>query len=556
MAQPIQAVQIYYEHPFGAEREVLREFFSFVGCLVKTTMMPVETMLEKHKSLVNPESERITHLFLTDRPPKGIALSKNEMWCSFRILKRELTINGKAILHNGLHIEANSRVHLMAGMIMAGLGVEGKVAALELSDLHGYTTASGHDGRVFMNRITDFLRERGLPEEKREIVLNKLSTVFVNAQGLWMPENGVSRLKTLYAEVQRTILPYARTKGSQYLDFTGRLFNVLTDWVTIPDGDKNDVVLTPRYITNLMARLCEVDRDSYVWDYATGTAGFLVSSMRLMIEDADAHIADLQEREIKKRDIRCKQLLGIELRDDIYLLAVLNMILMGDGSTNIIMGDSLKYDGTYQQGDMKGKKFPANKFLLNPPYSAPGKGFNFVKKALSNMTTGKAAVLIQENAGSGQGLPFTKEILESNTLLASIHCADIFCGKAGVQTAIYLFEVGKPHDVDKEVVFIDMSNDGYARQNRKKASSDKNLQNKDHAVERYNEIVDIILDKRKKTDYYREGQEVIRDTISLNGDDWTFANHKKIDTTPTEEDFKAVVAAYLSYRVKCLMENK
>ena len=100
MAQPIQAVQIYFEHPFGAEREVLREFFSFVGCLVKTTMMPVETMLEKHKSLVNQESERITHLFLTDRPPEGIVLSKNEMWCSFRILKRELTINGKAILHN------------------------------------------------------------------------------------------------------------------------------------------------------------------------------------------------------------------------------------------------------------------------------------------------------------------------------------------------------------------------------------------------------------------------------------------------------------------------
>lgn len=100
MAQPIQAVQIYFEHPFGAEREVLREFFSFVGCLVKTTMMPVETMLEKHKSLVNPESERIAHLFLTDQPPEGIVLSKNEMWCSFRILKRELTINGKAILRN------------------------------------------------------------------------------------------------------------------------------------------------------------------------------------------------------------------------------------------------------------------------------------------------------------------------------------------------------------------------------------------------------------------------------------------------------------------------
>ena len=56
MTQPIQAVQIYFEHPFGAEREVLREFFSFAGCLVKTTMIPVETMLEKHKSLVNPVS--------------------------------------------------------------------------------------------------------------------------------------------------------------------------------------------------------------------------------------------------------------------------------------------------------------------------------------------------------------------------------------------------------------------------------------------------------------------------------------------------------------------
>ena len=100
MAQPIQAVQICYEHPFGAEREVLKEFFSFAGCLVKTTMMPVETMLEKHKSLVDSESERIAHLFLTDRSPEGIALSKNEMWCSFRILKQELTINKKAILHN------------------------------------------------------------------------------------------------------------------------------------------------------------------------------------------------------------------------------------------------------------------------------------------------------------------------------------------------------------------------------------------------------------------------------------------------------------------------
>lgn len=83
MTQPIQAVQIYFEHPFGAEREVLREFFSFAGCLVKTTMIPVETMLEKHKSLVNPGSERITHLFLTDRPPEALCYQKTKYGAAF-----------------------------------------------------------------------------------------------------------------------------------------------------------------------------------------------------------------------------------------------------------------------------------------------------------------------------------------------------------------------------------------------------------------------------------------------------------------------------------------
>ena len=62
------------------------------------------------------------------------------------------------------------------------------------------------------------------------------------------------------------------------------------------------------------------------------------------------------------------------------------------------------------------------------------------------MSSGRAAILIQENAGSGNGLPYTKEILENNTLVASIHMSDIFCGKAGVQTAIYVFDVGVRHN--------------------------------------------------------------------------------------------------------------
>ena len=211
----------------------------------------------------------------------------------------------------------------------------------------------------------------------------------------------------------------------------------LNEWVDIPDGEKNDIVLTPRYVCELMAKLCKVNKDSFVWDYATGSAGFLISSMKQMIKDAEENIKSSEKLQKKIADIKYHQLLGIEKRADIYMLAVLNMILMGDGSTNILHKDSLtEFDGNYEQGEDAGNPFPANVFLLNPPYSAPGKGFVFVKRALSKMKNGRAAILIQENAGSGNGLPYTKEILENNTLVASIHMSDIFCGKSGVQTAI------------------------------------------------------------------------------------------------------------------------
>ena len=141
-------------------------------------------------------------------------------------------------------------------------------------------------------------------------------------------------------------------------------------------------------------------------------------------------------------------------------------------------------------------------------------------------------------------------------MTASIHMGDIFCGKSSVQTAIYVFKVARPHELDDVVTFIDFSNDGYSRQNRKKSSQEVNLRNVDHAMERYAEVEAIILGKKPKTDYYTESNGlVIKDTISLNGNDWTYNQHKKIDTTPTEEDFKRTVANYLSWKVSALMKG-
>jgi hypothetical protein len=449
-------------------------------------------------------------------------------------------------MQDDLQISVGSRVELITGMILAGLGVPGKVAPLEIIDLKGQTGLNTNDGKVIIGKVSDFLTERDLPQEKKDMIVNDLSRVFIHS-GLYEPVNGESRLKTIYARVKTEILPIFTSP--QHLDFTGKLFTVLNEWVDIPDSEKNDVVLTPRYVAEMMAKLAKVDRNSFVWDYATGSAGFLISSMKLMLDDAKKHISSPKELEKKESEIKLRQLLGIERRSDIYLLAVLNMILMGDGSTNILHKDSLiDYSGNYEQGTEKDSAFPANVFLLNPPYSAEGRGFVFVEKALARMTNGRAAILIQENAGSGKGLPFTKDLLQNNTLLASIHMADIFKGKAGVQTAVYVFEVGKAHDEKQLVKFIDMSNDGYTRQNRKKSGLGVNLRNTDHAQERYQEACDLVNYGKKYLHYFTE-DEYIEDTITLNGDDWTFANHKKIDTMPTEEDFFKVVSEYLAWEV-------
>lgn len=484
--------------------------------------------------------DKITNLNLTS---EEIEKKSKEVENDIEIKLKNLN----QVMQDDLKISVGSRVELVTGLIMAGLGVDNKVSPLEINDLKGETGSKVNDGIVIINKIDSFLEERNLPQEKKHMIINDLSRVFIYSD-LWKPINGESKLKKVYTIVKNEIMPIFTS--ARHLDFTGKLFNVLNAWVDIPDGDKNDVVLTPRYVTELMAKLAQVNKDSYVWDYAVGSAGFLISSMKLMIRDAEERINSPKELKKKIAKIKYQQLLGIEKRSDIYLLAVLNMILMGDGSSNIIHKDSLtEFDGKYEQGDLNGKDFPANVFLLNPPYSAPRKGFIFVEKALSKMENGRAAILIQENAGSGIGLPYTKKLLQNNSLIASIHMPDIFKGKAGVQTAIYVFNIGIPHNEKQIVKFIDFTNDGYTRQNRKKSGQDVNLKNTNNAYERYDEIVNLVLYGKSYLRYFSE-KEYIEDTISLNGDDWTFSQHKKIDTIPTEEDFKNTIKEYLDWKVK------
>lgn len=445
-------------------------------------------------------------------------------------------------------LSTNDKLYVFTGLIMAGLATNG-VKRLEVSDLSSNDSETWNDGTIVLEHIKVFLTARHATTDKIKLITSLLGNV-LNNKTMWQPSNGESLIKSLFAQISRDIIPLL--ESNLHLDFTGKILNSLSDWVSIDNDKANDVVLTPSYVTHFMARLARTNKDSFVWDLAMGSGGFLVSAMDIMIKDAENKIQDKVELEAKVTNIKENQLLGVEILGNIYILAVLNMILMGDGSTHMYRDDS---HNLYTQ---LGKNFPATVFLLNPPYSAEGKGFIFVQEALSQMTEGYAAILIQENAGSGNGLPYTKNILKDNTLVASIRMPnDLFNGKASVQTAIYVFKVAEPHDKDNLVTFIDMSEDGYTRQNRKKSSQEVNLRNTDHAKERYAEVEAILLGKKPQTDYYTEKNgKVIKDSISLEGNDWTFGQHQVIDTTPTEDDFKKVVAEYLGWKVEQLLKGE
>lgn len=442
-------------------------------------------------------------------------------------------------------LSTNEKLYLFCGLIMAGLTTNG-VRPLEPSDLRGNDNDRNNDGTTLLQHIESFLYAKNCSNEKVEMIKGLLEGVFRKTV-LWKPKNGISLLHTLFEQVKKDIIPCL--ESNLHLDFTGKILNSLNDWVSIENDSANDVVLTPRYVTTLMAKMARTNKDSFVWDKAMGSAGFLVSAMDIMVKDATDKITDKQELADKIKHIKEQQLLGVEILGNIYILAVLNMILMGDGSSNVLNGDS--HDFTLPN------TFPANVFLLNPPYSAAGKGFNFVEEALSQMTDGYACILIQDSAGNGQGLPYTKRILTNNTLEASIKMpAGLFGSKASVSVYIFVFKVNRPHEEDDEVLFIDFSEDGYSRQNRKKSTQEVNLRDTDNAVARYDEVLALVLGKRPKTSYYTEANgKVIKDTITLNGDDWLFTNHKIVDTTPTEEDFRKTVSSFLSWKVSNLMKG-
>jgi len=443
----------------------------------------------------------------------------------------------------------NDRVYLVAASIMATIGIPNKVRPLDKDDLKSSSEKGDTDGDIIVRKLKAFLDEKKIPVEKKNLIIRTLENT-LTTENINKIEDGESQLRRVFTRIVDDIGIYY--KIGLTTDFTGKLFNEMYGWLGFTQDKLNDVVLTPSYIATLLVKLSRVDKDSYVWDFATGSAGLLVSAMNEMLIDAKNTIGspdELREKEIK---IKAEQLLGLELLSSVYMLAILNMILMGDGSSNILNEDSFDFDGKYGYGKTD-EKFPADAFILNPPYSAPGNGMNFVQNALGMMHKGYASIIIQSSAGSGKAIDYNKKILENNTLIASIKMPiDIFIGKSSVQTNIYVFKVAEKHHKDEMVKFIDFSDDGYTRTNRKKSS--KNLKDTNQAKERYEELVNLVRFGASKLDIFTS-KEYYENTIDpTNGADWN--QSAPIDTKPTLGDFKKTVSDYLAWEVSGILKQR
>ncbi|RVZ90005.1 VRR-NUC domain-containing protein [Helicobacter pylori] len=487
--------------------------------------------------------KRVDTLSLSDKDLERIREKKNQ-----EIEDCLTRLNNDIYKKEKLSLSEEDRLYLVVASIIANLGISNLVAPLKKEDLKSSDEVHQRDGDIMLRKIQSFLEHKHLPQEKKQSIISLLEPLLRNENDN-KAIDGESRLKRCFSEIVDNLGIYYKIGLST--DFTGKLFNEMYRWLGFTQDQLNDVVLTPPYVATLLARLSKVNKDSFVWDFATGSAGLLVASMNLMIEDAKKCITSLEELEQKIVHIKAKQLLGIEKLQKIYILAVLNMILMGDGSSQILNQDSLSgFDGKVND-----EEFKANAFVLNPPYSASGNGMVFVEQALEKMQSGYASVIIQSSAGSGKAKEYNVRILEKHTLLASIKMPlDLFIGKSSVQTHIYVFRVNEKHDAKQRVKFINFSNDGYARANRKKAKASHNLKDTHNAKERYNEVVDLVHIGKSCLKFLSEDDYYENTIDPKNGSDWN--QNKPTETKPELEDFKRTIADYLSYEVSLILKNQ
>ena len=87
------------------------------------------------------------------------------------------------IYQNEKGLGENDRVYLVAASIIATLGIPGKVASLEKSELKSSTEEGNTDGDIIVRKIKAFLNEKKTAEKrKKELIIRTLQNTLYNGQ--------------------------------------------------------------------------------------------------------------------------------------------------------------------------------------------------------------------------------------------------------------------------------------------------------------------------------------------------------------------------------------
>lgn len=279
---------------------------------------------------------------------------------------------------------------------------------------------------------------------------------FLNTNTKILEAGGDEGLRNLVGTLEDTVRPFMRS--NRRYDLIGKFYN---NFLKFANGDGGlGIVLTPQHMTELFVDLAEVHKDSVVMDICCGTGGFLISAMEKMETLAAGDGA-------KIADIREHQLVGVEANTTMFCLACSNMMLRGDGKSNIFQSDCFAMD----KGDIT--RFKPTVALLNPPYSdAKQPELAFVEAALDMLEpNGKAVALVPVSCAmttKKANAAVKKRILKKHTLVAVMSLPDqlFYDSDKSAVTCIMVFEAHKPHGETHKTWFANWKDDGFKESKR------------------------------------------------------------------------------------------
>lgn len=250
---------------------------------------------------------------------------------------------------------------------------------------------------------------------------------------------------------EKIFLPF---KNDEKQDILGRAYKIFLK--RAGQIDNKNIILTPDHIKTLMVQLARLNANDVVLDTCTGSGGFLMEAMETMLSLAD--------NEKQKQYIREEQLIGFEIDYVLFSLACSNMFLHGDGRTNMLYRSSL-VDGDNPQDKVlydyiKGLK--PTKVIINPPYEN-NNPFLFTESAIDYLEpNGKLVIIIPSSTFTKTKETEVKRLLKKAKLDFVIKLPKAIFKEQGRDVATSIFGFTKtPHNVDDEVLFYKLEDDGF-----------------------------------------------------------------------------------------------